>query len=314
MIEGCVAPSPRPRRNAIAASSGTGAHQREDRVGDARDAERRGDHRPLAHAPRDPRQRQAHEEGGGGEAAEDEADGRGREPDRGAVDRHHEHEEVPRAREQPRHEEDAAQLRDRAAAPARCARSALARRVRRVREARARRDARHQRARRARSRRAAGTWRGGRACRSRSPTNVGPMKFEIEKPSASQPKLSLRASSALLISPTVCCTRDVEEHEARCRCPPRRRRARRCPGTSAGQRHRQRRAAPPRRCSGLRTPMRSTSRPAATPSNIGSAAKSDMITPTVSGEAPSDERVQRDREAAAVERGVGEDGGDDDQR
>src|SRR5207342_2570712 len=44
--------------------------------------------------------------------------------------------------------------------------------------------------------------------------------------------------------------------------------------------------------SGSRTPMRSTRRPANTPSAMGSAAKSDMMTPTVSGEAPMPSAVR----------------------
>ncbi len=38
-----------------------------------------------------------------------------------------------------------------------------------------------------------------------SPATVGPAKFEMAKPSASQPKLSRRVSW-VLISPTMCCT------------------------------------------------------------------------------------------------------------
>jgi len=40
--------------------------------------------------------------------------------------------------------------------------------------------------------------------------------------------------------------------------------------------------------SGMRTPMRSTMRPAGTPSSIGSAARIDIMLPTVSVDAPMD--------------------------
>src|SRR4051812_49409385 len=118
-----------------------------------------------------------------------------------------------------------------------------------------------------------------------APASVGPQKLEIEKPSASQPKLVLRACASLPW-PIACCT-EMWKSMKPLPAPAAATYSVAIAGKRAGS-DTEAAKVPTAMIIGQRTPTRSTSRPPATPNAIGSAARIDMITPTLSAEAPID--------------------------